>query len=88
MNSKLPIAGDANQIGMVVSGAYFIYGAPFEIAIASILLYNLLGWSCFSGFVVILVFWPLNSMLAKRSVRIQKGVLAARDKRMGYVFSL
>lgn len=32
--------------------------------------------------------WPLNSYIARRSIRIQKGVLAAKDKRMGVLNEL
>jgi ABC-type multidrug transport system fused ATPase/permease subunit len=79
---------DAYKIAQVISGIYFIYGAPFEIIIAGVYLYNLLGWSAFSGFLAIIVLWPLNSMIAKRAIRIQKGVLAARDKRMSVLNEL
>ncbi|KAF8153792.1 multidrug resistance-associated ABC transporter [Crassisporium funariophilum] len=82
------MAGDANRISQMVSGAYFIYGAPFEIIIASVFLYQLLGISAFAGFIVLIAGWPLNSFIARRSVRIQKGVLAARDKRMGVLNEL
>jgi hypothetical protein len=58
------MSGDANQIAFLVSGMYFLYGAPFEIALAGIYLYNLLGWSAFSGLVVLVVFWPLNQLVA------------------------
>jgi hypothetical protein len=54
------MSGDANQIAFLVSGMYFIYGAPFEIALAGVYLYKLLGWSAFSGLVVLIIFWPLN----------------------------
>jgi len=54
------MSGDANQIAFLVSGMYFIYGAPFEIALAGVYLYKLLGWSAFSGLIVLVVFWPLN----------------------------
>jgi ABC-type multidrug transport system fused ATPase/permease subunit len=98
------MSGDANQIAFLVSGMYFIYGAPFEIALAGIYLYKLLGWSAFSGLVVLAVFWPLNQyvafsqralhkltpcrLLARRSISISKGLLAARDKRMGVLNEL
>lgn len=35
-----------------------------------------------------LVGWPLNSFLMKRSIRIQKGVSATRDKRMAVLNEL
>ncbi|KAI0827335.1 multidrug resistance-associated ABC transporter [Trametes gibbosa] len=82
------MAGDANRISMTVSAMYFIYGAPFEIIIASVFLYQLLGWSAFTGFFVLLLTWPLNNFVARRSVRIQKGVSTARDKRMGVLNEL
>jgi ABC-type multidrug transport system fused ATPase/permease subunit len=50
--------------------------------------FSLLGWSAFAGFVILLLGWPLNSFLTKRSIRIQKGVTTARDKRMGVLNEL
>ncbi|KAJ6491631.1 hypothetical protein C8R47DRAFT_1214434 [Mycena vitilis] len=82
------MAGDANRIAMLISILYFLYGAPMEIVIGSIFLYQLLGLSAFAGFVVLLLGWPLNSYLSKRSVRIQKGVLKAKDTRMGVLTEL
>jgi len=58
------MSGDANQIAFLVSGMYFIYGAPFEIALAGVYLYKLLGWSAFSGLIVLIVFWPLNQYVS------------------------
>ncbi|KZP25984.1 hypothetical protein FIBSPDRAFT_918282 [Athelia psychrophila] len=82
------MSGDANRIAQMISGAYFLYGAPMEILIAGIFLYQLLGWSAFAGFLVLLVGWPLNSFLMKRSVRIQKGAATSRDKRMAVINEL
>ncbi|KAI9454319.1 hypothetical protein HD554DRAFT_2151146 [Boletus coccyginus] len=83
------MAVDANRIAMMASGMYLIYGdnrdsAPLEIIVTSTFLYILLGISAFAGFIVVLVGWPLNSFVMKRSIRIQKGVAAARDRRMGF----
>lgn len=82
------MAGDANRMSQVVSGSYFIYGAPFEIIIASTFLYQLLGLSAFAGFAILFIGWPLNSIVSKRAVRIHKGVSSARDKRMGVLNEL
>ncbi|KAK7677231.1 hypothetical protein QCA50_019825 [Cerrena zonata] len=82
------MAGDANRVCMMVSGAYFIYGAPFEIIIACLFLYQLLGIAAFAGFFIILVIWPLNNFFARRSFRIHKGLSTARDKRMGVLNEL
>lgn len=35
-----------------------------------------------------MIGWPLNSYISRRSIRIQKGVSAARDKRMGVLNEL
>lgn len=82
------MAVDANKIAMMLTAMYMMYGAPFEIIIAGIYLYQLLGWSAFAGVSVLLVGWPLNQYVAKRSIRIQKGLLGARDKRMGVLNEL
>ncbi|KIP06892.1 hypothetical protein PHLGIDRAFT_128004 [Phlebiopsis gigantea 11061_1 CR5-6] len=82
------MAADANRIAMITSGMYFLYGAPFEILIAGFFLYQLLGLSAFAGFVVLIVGWPLNNLVANRSVRIYKGLSTARDKRMGVLNEL
>ncbi|KAI0257019.1 hypothetical protein BJV78DRAFT_1272168 [Lactifluus subvellereus] len=82
------MAGDANRVAMTASAMYFIYGSPFEIIIAGFFLYQLLGWSAFSGFFILALGWPLNSYIAKRSIRIQKGVMNARDKRMAVLSEL
>ena len=51
-------------------------------------MFRLLGWSAFVGFIVLIITWPLNNFIAKRAVRIQKGVSSARDKRMGVLNEL
>ncbi|KZT05166.1 multidrug resistance-associated ABC transporter [Laetiporus sulphureus 93-53] len=82
------MAGDANKISNVVAGSQMIYGAPFEIAIAATFLYQLLGWSAFVGFIVLVIGWPLNNYVSRRAVRIHKGLSNARDKRMGVLNEL
>ncbi|KAG6855558.1 hypothetical protein H0H87_001039 [Tephrocybe sp. NHM501043] len=82
------MASDANRVSMTISSSYFIYGAPLEVLLASLFLYRLLSWSAFTGFVVLLLGWPLNSFLAKRSISIQKGLMKARDGRMGVLGEL
>ncbi|KAK7005882.1 hypothetical protein R3P38DRAFT_3040178 [Favolaschia claudopus] len=83
------MAVDANQVAYLASMLNFLYSAPLELTIASILLYNLLGVSAFSGFLLILIFgWPLNSFFSKRSLLIHGGLLRAQDRRMGVLTEL
>ncbi|KAG6905430.1 hypothetical protein DXG01_002786, partial [Tephrocybe rancida] len=77
------MAGGTNRVSMTVTASYFIYGALFEIILASIFLYKILGLTAFAGFFVRLLGWLLSSYIARRSIRIQKGLLGARDRRMG-----
>ncbi|KAJ7662919.1 multidrug resistance-associated ABC transporter [Mycena rosella] len=44
------MSGDADEISFIICTLFFLYGAPFELAIGSVLLYQLLGWSAFTGF--------------------------------------
>ncbi|EIW82712.1 multidrug resistance-associated ABC transporter [Coniophora puteana RWD-64-598 SS2] len=81
------MAVDANRVSVLLLVGFW-EDAPIEIIIASIFLYNVLGWSAFAGFVVLLAGWPLNSFVAKRRIRIQKGVSASRDRRMGVLNEL
>ncbi|KAF8205407.1 multidrug resistance-associated ABC transporter [Mycena galopus ATCC 62051] len=82
------MAGDANRISSQMSALFFLYGAPIEIVIASTLLYQILGLSAFTGSIVLLLAWPLNSYLSRRSIRIHKGMLKAKDARMGVLTEL
>ncbi|KAJ7147063.1 hypothetical protein C8R43DRAFT_1011698 [Mycena crocata] len=82
------MSGDAERISSIVNSMYFVYGAPLEFTVASIFLYQLLGWSAFSGFLAILAGVPLNNYLAERNARINKGILTAKDKRMSEVNEL
>ncbi|KAG9037596.1 hypothetical protein FRB95_004816 [Tulasnella sp. JGI-2019a] len=76
------MSADSNQVAMFFSWGYMLYSAPFEIAIASYMLYQLLGWSAFVGFGVLVIASPLNHMLSKQNVKIERALKAARDKRM------
>uniref|UniRef100_A0A8H7XJS6 Multidrug resistance-associated ABC transporter n=1 Tax=Psilocybe cubensis TaxID=181762 RepID=A0A8H7XJS6_PSICU len=82
------MSSDSNRISRMVTIIFNLYGAPFEIIIACTFLYQLLGISAFAGFLVLVVGWPLNNFLARRNVRINKGIMSAQDKRMGVLNEL
>ncbi|KAJ7197871.1 hypothetical protein C8J57DRAFT_1262609 [Mycena rebaudengoi] len=67
---------------------YLSYGAPIKIVVASVFLYQLFGLSAFAGLAALIVGWPLNTYLTRRSIRIQKGSLKAQDERMGILTEL
>ncbi|KAL0951671.1 hypothetical protein HGRIS_008350 [Hohenbuehelia grisea] len=82
------MAGDATRVAEFTAMTTMVYGAPFEIIIASTFLYQLLGWSAFAGFSVLIASWPLNSYVMRRAIRINKGNLVAKDKRMAVLNEL
>ncbi|KIK33514.1 hypothetical protein CY34DRAFT_18321 [Suillus luteus UH-Slu-Lm8-n1] len=61
---------------------------PFEIIIVTTFLYNLLGISSFTGFIVLLAGWPLNNFVTTRSIHLQKSVSALRDQHMAVLNEL
>ncbi|KAI0048024.1 multidrug resistance-associated ABC transporter [Auriscalpium vulgare] len=82
------MSSDARRISLMAAGIHRFYSSPFEVVIGGIFLYKLLGWSAFVGLMSLGLAAPLNSLLANRSVRINKGLMAARDKRMGVLNEL
>lgn len=74
-------AVDSIRIAAQCAGVFQFYSAPIEIIVASLFLYNLLGWSAFAGFVILILASPLQTHLTKKTMDISKRLSAARDKR-------
>ncbi|TFK72661.1 hypothetical protein BDN72DRAFT_876371 [Pluteus cervinus] len=79
------MASDADQISFFVAATWFMYGAPFEIIIASAFLYQLMGLSAFAGLIALVLGWPINRYITNRIHQITRGSAVAKDKRMGVV---
>ncbi|KAH7104662.1 multidrug resistance-associated ABC transporter [Auriculariales sp. MPI-PUGE-AT-0066] len=82
------MSGDANRVANLVSGLYFLYSAPFEILFAALFLYQLMGWTAFAGFGILIIVSPINSLLTHRGIKINRELLAARDARMSVLNEL
>ncbi|KAF7331551.1 ATP-dependent bile acid permease [Mycena kentingensis (nom. inval.)] len=82
------LSSDAEDISFIASSIYFLYGAPFEIAIGSVFLYQLLGWSAFTGFIALFAVMPFNRYLTQISVKLYEATKKAADKRMALVDEL
>lgn len=81
--------GDYHRVSLPVQASKLILLHTFwKVMLIFAFSKSLLGWAAFAGFLVLLVGWPLNSYITKRSIRIQKGVATARDKRMGILNEL
>jgi len=59
-----------------------IYEAPVQIILACVMLYKLMGYSAFVGYIVLLLALPINHLLIKKTTDVQTTLLGVRDKRM------
>jgi hypothetical protein len=75
---------------IIIAGVFlYQYVAGSSVFIIKLTIFRrLLGVSAFAGFFILVIGWPLNSYIANRSIRIHKGLLAARDKRMSVISEL
>ncbi|KAF9258421.1 P-loop containing nucleoside triphosphate hydrolase protein [Marasmius fiardii PR-910] len=76
------MSGDVVTIRTIVIGMSKIWGTPLELILGFTYLYQLLGWSSITGYLVLLAGWPLNSLLSKHTIRIKKGLSSATDTRI------
>ncbi|TFK95320.1 hypothetical protein BDV98DRAFT_517859 [Pterulicium gracile] len=76
------MATDAATIASLFEGMYLFYAAPLQLVIAALMLYQLLGACGFIGFLILVLFIPLNKFLFSLTVSINKGLTSARDTRM------
>lgn len=79
---------DTGRISTAIGSMSLLYSAPLEITIAIIFLWKLLGIAVLAGLAVVVLTWPLNTILAHQSFRIKKNQLAARDRRMNILNEL
>ncbi|EJD46367.1 P-loop containing nucleoside triphosphate hydrolase protein [Auricularia subglabra TFB-10046 SS5] len=82
------MSNDVERLSNFSTRAYILLGAPVEIVVACLLLYQVLGWSAFAGFAMFIVVLPINYALTKWGIRIQEGQLSATDKRMSVLNEL
>ncbi|WFC97545.1 hypothetical protein MYAM1_000259 [Malassezia yamatoensis] len=72
---------DANRLPDFVMYAHLLWSAVFQITIAFISLYNLLGWSAFVGVAIMVVSLPLNTVLATYLRRLSAEMMKVKDRR-------
>ncbi|KAJ7224438.1 multidrug resistance-associated ABC transporter [Mycena pura] len=72
---------DAIRMQDLCTYAIIAISGPFQIILAFISLYNLLGWACFVGVAVMILSMPLNTVLARILKRMQEQQMKNRDER-------
>ncbi|RXW15952.1 hypothetical protein EST38_g9897, partial [Candolleomyces aberdarensis] len=73
---------DVDRVSGVGAYLFSLIGSPVEITVGTILLYNLLGVSCFFGLAFILFSLPLNYITSTTFVGAQKNLMKAQDERV------
>ncbi|KAH8832602.1 P-loop containing nucleoside triphosphate hydrolase protein [Flagelloscypha sp. PMI_526] len=72
---------DAARLQEFTNQAILVFSAPFQIVLAFISLYSLLGWSAFIGVAVMVILAPVNTFIARRMKTYQKRQMKDRDDR-------
>ncbi|KAF8631681.1 hypothetical protein AX15_002266 [Amanita polypyramis BW_CC] len=72
---------DASRLQDLCTYGLISVSGPFQITLAFVSLFNLLGWSAFVGVAVMVLSIPLNTFIASVLKRMQEQQMKNRDKR-------
>lgn len=73
---------DVDRVAEFSYHLFAIADSPVEIVVGTMLLYSMLGVSCFIGLAVICLFLPLNHLAGKVVISTQDNLMKARDERV------
>ncbi|EJC98304.1 multidrug resistance-associated ABC transporter [Fomitiporia mediterranea MF3/22] len=73
---------DVDRVSEFAWHFFALFDSPIEITIGMLILYNLLGVSCFIGLAAACLFLPMNHYASKVVVSAQENLMKARDERM------
>ncbi|KAG2112527.1 P-loop containing nucleoside triphosphate hydrolase protein [Suillus clintonianus] len=72
---------DASRLQELCTYGLMAISGPFQITLAFVSLYNLLGWSAFVGVAIMIISIPLNTSIARMLKRMQEQQMKNRDRR-------
>jgi ATP-binding cassette subfamily C (CFTR/MRP) protein 1 len=72
---------DAVRIGDLAQYGQIAWSGPFQIILAFVSLYNLVGWQAFTGVAIMVVSLPINTMVNKLNKKYQREMMKTKDKR-------
>jgi ATP-binding cassette subfamily C (CFTR/MRP) protein 1 len=72
---------DATRLSDFCTYGLITISGPFQIVVAFVSLYNLLGWSAFVGVAIMILSIPLNTYVARVLKRMQEQLMKSRDER-------
>lgn len=72
---------DAVRIGDIAQYGHIAWSGPFQIILAFVSLYQLVGWQAFTGVAVMLISLPINTFISRIQKRLQRQLMATKDVR-------
>ena len=72
---------DAVRIGDLAQYGHIAWSGPFQIILAFVSLYNLVGWQAFVGVAVMVISLPITTLLAKYNKTLQRQLMKTKDVR-------
>lgn len=72
---------DASRLQDLCTYGLIAISGPFQITLAFVSLYNLLGWSAFVGVAIMIISIPLNTTIARMLKKMQEQQMKNRDRR-------
>ncbi|XP_071742643.1 ABC transporter C family member 12-like [Rutidosis leptorrhynchoides] len=79
------ITTDANALQQVCNQLHGLWSAPFRIVLSMILLYQQLGVASLIGSLLLVLMFPVQTMIVRKMRKLSKEGLQYTDKRVGLV---
>lgn len=72
---------DVSKVQDCCSNGLIVFSGIFQLVLAFLSLYQMLGWPMFGGIAVILLSMPLNTTLVRLQTKLQKQQMVNKDRR-------
>lgn len=72
---------DATRIADITQYGSILWSGVFQMTLAFISLYQLIGWQMFIGVGIMVLSFPINAMIARVQTRMQKTQMKNKDQR-------
>ncbi|QRV76775.1 ABC transporter transmembrane region [Ceratobasidium sp. AG-Ba] len=76
------ISADAWRLAITFSQGPYVYDVFLSIIVACIMLYSYMAWTAFTGYLVLLLAFPFNSLIGNRADALHRAEATMRDRRI------
>ena len=76
------MSNDAQRLMNITGYLHILWSGPFQIIVALVMLWNLLGVSTLAGLLYMLLLIPLNSFILRKQKKIRERVVKFTDERV------